>query len=148
VRKVVAIGIVESLSLAAEPRMIRSLARQHGFEDPDVQDRPQFFEPDLAFLQIPSRHNAERFQPFENANQRIYVLVPEIKFDIDVGSHRASPWLFLQALWGNEHIEAELRPRRALGRLRSLAETLQPVQEGGEPERVTARQVALHMRSG
>jgi len=33
---VIATGIVECLSLATEPPMIRLLARQHGFESSDV----------------------------------------------------------------------------------------------------------------
>jgi hypothetical protein len=70
--KVVATGTVKSLSLASEPLMIRLLTRQHGFENSDVPGRPQFFEPDFAFLQGPYRDKT-------------------IKFDIDVGPHRASP---------------------------------------------------------
>jgi hypothetical protein len=58
--EVVATGTVESLSLATEPLVIRLLARQHGFENSDVQDTPQFFDPDCATLQSVCVDNAER----------------------------------------------------------------------------------------
>jgi hypothetical protein len=78
--------MVESFSLAAQPAMIRLLTRQHRFEKPDIESASQFFEPDLAFFQSLSRQNAEGFQPLQNANQGIDVLIPEIKLAADVGS--------------------------------------------------------------
>ena len=82
--------IVQNFPQAPKTPMSSLLTRQHCFEKPDVQSRSQFFEPDFPFLQSLFRQNTEGSEPLQNAKQGIDVLIPEIKFNVDVSSQDSS----------------------------------------------------------